>query len=209
MNIKYSEAITSIQFENTNVFSTVGGWDEGNYEFYVNIFFSGASTGVFSSMLKVISVNPKDMLQFDSNNNITGLLSYIPPSFYTIVPWDMKAYGNRWAFKIEEYDPEVKKTANYAHSSTFGTNFKVDASGTIAKIVKVGAEFGTTSSSTSSTNFTYETTDANDILGGGILTWTDPIMTNKLLVFKKDIAIMNVITTGTIALGVETVRTMP
>lgn len=207
MNIKYSEAITSVQFENTNVFSTIGGWDEGNYELYVNIFFSGISTGVFSSMLKVISVSPNDMFQFDSDNKVTGLKEYAP-SPYTIVPWDLKAYGNRWAFKVEEYDPEVKKTSTYAHSSTFGTNFKVDASGGIGKTVKVGAEFGTTTTSMNSTNFTYETTDANDILGGAILTWTDPVMIGQVNFFVK-IANMGSITTGTVRIGVEPIRTMP
>ncbi len=211
MNIKYSEAITSVQFTNKNVFSTLGGWDEGNYELYVSVFFGGASTGVFSSMLKVISVSPSDMFKFDEDGNVIGVNQYL--TSYVIVPWDMKAYGNRWAFKIEEYDPEVKKTATYAHSSTYGTNFKLDTSVPIAKEVKIGAEFGTTSSTQNSTNFTYETTDANDILGGAILNWTDAVMvkSNSYKVFGHTIktAQMGTINTGTTIVGVETIRVGP
>jgi hypothetical protein len=211
MNIKYSEAITSLQFTNTNVFSTLGGWDEGNYELYVSIFFGGASTGVFSSMLKVISVSPNDMFTFNEDGGLTGNKQYL--TSYAIVPWDMKAYGNRWAFKVEEYDPEVKKTATYAHSSTYGTNFKFDTSIPIAKEVKVGAEFGTTSSTQNSTNFTYETTDSNDILGGAILSWTDAVMvrvdSHTIFGHTFKTAFMGTINTGTTVIGVETIRTAP
>lgn len=212
MNIKYSEAITSLRFTNKNVFYTLGGWDEGNYEIYINIFFGGTSTGVFSSMLKVISVSPGDMFTFDDNGNLRDVNRQYETS-YVIVPWDMKAYGNRWAFKIEEYDPEVKKTANYTHSSTYGTNFKFDTSVPIAKEVKVGVEFGTTSSTQNGSNFTYETTDSNDILGGAILNWTDAVMlrVNSYTVLGRTFktATMGTINTGTTEVGVETIRTAP
>ena len=208
LNIKYSEAITSVQFENTNVFSTVGGWDEGNYELYVSIFFSGSATGPLSSMLKVISVNPNDMFEFDANGLPINNWTYTPANLYTIVPWDMKAYGNKWAFKVEEYDPSINRTLTTTNSSTYGTNFKL-TTGADIKVVKVGAEFGVTSTSSSSNSYTYQTTDTNDILGGAILTWTDPVMVSKGKWFFIPIANMGTITTGTVRIGVETVRTMP
>lgn len=207
MNIKYAEAITSVQFENTNAFTYIGGWDEGNYELYVSVFFSGASTGVFSSVLKVITVSRSDMFEFDSNNNVTAVKTYQPSNLYTIAPWDMQAYGNTWAFKVEEYDPEVKKTSTFSNSSTYGTNFKVEASGGIEKVFKVGAEFGTTTTSQKANSFTYETTDANDILGGALLNWKEPIVvTSKKFFGMVELSSMGTISTGSTRIGVETVR---
>ena len=208
LNRQYAEAITGIAFTNTDVFSTIGGWDEGKYELQIRSFYGGRSEGVFSSDLKVISVDPEKMFLFDSDNRPIAPIQY-NPSYITYTAWDMNYYGDRWAFSIEEFDPSKTTNRSYTHTTTFGANYKVTGDVNV-KIVKIGTEFNGSITNTKSNTFNVETTEGSDQLGTGVMTWTDPIITtikSKIpLVNLRNVAFTKEINTGSVLLSVEPVK---
>jgi hypothetical protein len=192
----FSEAITSIRFINAAALSEVSGnWTEGNLEFRITVLFIGANSNL-DQITKVIFVNQSAF----ANNAIYNL-----PKPVTIAPWQMDLYGDRWKISVLEYDPNTIVTSQMSHSTEKGTNYKLEASGDLFKLIKIGAGFGGSTKNTFTGTTTIQTTYTSNFLGEGILSWFDPVIVVYGL--PNNTHITNEVNTGSVGISFEPVRT--
>ncbi|HZY81308.1 MAG TPA: hypothetical protein VFE50_17415 [Cyclobacteriaceae bacterium] len=91
---RYSEAITSVSFQNDAAFrSLFSDWTEGDLELYFNVTYGG-NAGV------VVYASPGMM-----SDGKTWYLSR--PLMLT--PWQVEATGEAWRISVNEYDPGLSK----------------------------------------------------------------------------------------------------
>ncbi len=215
---RFVEAITAIKFNSTAGLAVASNnWTEGNLELHFTAIFIGGDNSI-SQLKKVVSVAANDLQNITYGTECSGW--WIFRRCWTVIRsrevkelvfddpiefegWRMNEYGNKWLFTAFEYDPSTTIEKNYSLTTVKGTNFKLTGEGTIKKIIKLGAEFGgsSTTTKTNSTKVTYTTT-SND-LGQAILNWRSPILTS----FSGSSAATYTMNTGTVQLSMETVRT--
>jgi hypothetical protein len=124
----YSEAITSIGFENLAAFNAVtNNWTEGQLEFHITALFIGAS----SSLTQLEKVYHTDSDNFYNGTQLTQQTIFSP---LVLVPWEMNVYGDKWKFNVYEYDPGTTTAVTTSHSTTKSENFTYDYG--LDKIVK-------------------------------------------------------------------------
>ena len=168
--------------------------------------------GTGQELRKIITVSGSDLFEpiYNISNpaslpiyyyTLTGVTSKVYyPTNLELVPWDLEQYGSAWKFIVSEYDPSEEVTTSVTNSSTYGTNFGLDVTGIFGKL---GAKFGVTTTSSSSTTYTYKTTTGSDELGEGILDFRSPIVTGVPI---TGIATTYEVTTGRISMSVEPKR---
>lgn len=178
---KNREFIVSLEFCTPSVLGHIndkddptGDWSDGNLELCFDFIFVDKS-GYPLAIQKMRSVRIDEM--FNSSSSPTGTIKYNFSEPIEIFNWDMYTYGNIYKIAISEYDAGsiVEKTIN--HSSSFGTNFEASA-GTNFGLFKVGAKFGTSTTSTKQTAVKVQTTNNSDPLGDVIINFFDPIYLN-------------------------------
>ncbi|MBL3657641.1 hypothetical protein [Fulvivirga sediminis] len=234
-NKNYTEAITSLKVESYNVLETItDDWTEGNLELHFNIFFIGASDQL-SVTTKTFILDPENLYNTEYETICKEFPFPIPGKEYCfekevekvaieyifnpaiqIVPWDMQLYGDRWHIQVEEYDPSTQITRTVSAETTKGSNFEAEVGADIFKIVKIGAGLGSNSTSTKSSNMQVTYTTESDQLGSIIHTWYNPVITayDPLMIDVPPLGQLPipkwegfVQSTGTVVVGIETLRT--
>lgn len=222
LNYNYEEAITAMRFENLGGFETIGGWDEGNFEFWINGFFGG-TTPTLEPIFKNLSARAEDLLNFHTETRrASGWSGFFggtvtvrvadSPKEYTFgvpvkfVPWDMQKYGDTWGMVIEEYDLTVNETLTYKHVTTVGTNFEVKA----GEPTKVGGTFGVTTTNVKESTAEYKSQTGNDRLGNVRVSYKSPVITSLTvpgpLSADPGTVRTNELSSGSLILSFETVR---
>ncbi|TGE16836.1 hypothetical protein [Hymenobacter elongatus] len=222
LNSNFEEAITAMRFENLAGFTTIGGWDEGNYEFWINGFFGGSSPTTLTPNFKNLSVSADNLFTYHMERRTKGIFGwnsyYVKvvdaPKEYTFtvpvkfVPWDMKKYGDTWGMMLEEYDPTVTEKKTYKHTTTVGTNWKLDAS--TGTDIKVGGSLGGSTTNQKEYTVEYESQTGNDRLGGVVVSFNSPVITRlqggELVWLEPNTVWTNELTSGTVIMSFETVR---
>ncbi|MBT9395606.1 hypothetical protein KLP40_20740 [Hymenobacter sp. NST-14] len=224
LNSNFEEAITAMRFENIGGFETIGGWDEGNYEFWINGFFGGSSPTTLTPRLKNLTITADNLFSYHTERRrnrifgigyssytvkvIDGVKDYTFTAPVKFVPWDMKKYGDTWAMTLEEYDPTVTEKKTYKHTTTVGTNWKFDASA--GTDVKVGGSLGGSTTTEREYTTEYESQTGNDRLGDVVVSFNSPVITRlqggELVWLEPNTVWTNELTTGTAVLSFETVR---
>jgi hypothetical protein len=159
------------------------GWTEGNYEFYVDIIIN-AKNGTGSILHKAFTCKGSDLFEPDWKPIFPGSVKYYTTSIKTakeynpnldLIPWDLENYGNAWKFIVLEYDVSATTTKVIQHNSTFGANFEI--SPTLGK-KKIGAKFGLSATTSTTTTNTYAYTTGSDELGEGIIAFDYKVITD-------------------------------
>lgn len=225
LNSNFEEAVTAMRFENLGGFDTVGGWDEGNYEFWINGFFGGTSPTNLTPSFKNLSARATDLVEYHTERRSSGGIRGFfgdtypvkvadSPKEYTFgvpvkfVPWDMKKYGDTWGMTIEEYDPTVNETLTYKHSTTVGTNYKLDAS--TGTDIKVGGSLGGSTTTVKESTAEYKSQTGNDRLGFVTVSFKSPVITRRTpaiyVIPDPNTVWTNELSSGTLILSFEAVR---
>jgi hypothetical protein len=202
----YSEAITSLRFTNLAALKTVASdWTEGALELHFNIFFIGGAA-TLDKLEKVYFVNTNEFL-FADNRSVLNPLPFNLPTPITITPWHMDLYGDRWKINVYEYDPGTVVTQEVSHTSSKALNFRLDAEGSLFKLIKLGVGFGGSVSSETTSKTTIQTTLTSNNLGEAILNWTDPVIISKERQITNWISRSYEVSTGAINISIEPVKT--
>ncbi len=159
-------------------------WTDGYYDIRISVLIN-ASNGVGQVLNKVISAKGSDLFQLNYEMDPSPSSSWhyagvTAKEFFINVPlvgWDLKQYGSAWKFTVSEYDLAEETTIVKSNTSTFATNFSLNAS--TGKDEKVGVMFGGSTTSTTSGTYTYKSTATSDDLGEGILEFGDPVIIRK------------------------------
>jgi hypothetical protein len=192
----YTEAITYMTFESMSALQTVtGNWTEGILEFHFVFTFVGGNGGI-TTLEKVYFENAS---AFSNGGN----LGFVSPMIQ-IVPWRMNEYGDRWKVRIFEYDPGTTTTVVSSSTSTFGVNFKADASGNLFGI-KFEAGVGSSSTWSQTNSTTIATTIESNQLGEAILSWYDPVVVVKPTPPMQTWTTKE-ISTGAVKISIEPIR---
>jgi len=225
LNYRFKEAITQFRLENKNSFADLGGWDEGSYQFRIYPMFTGKGVTEKTPPTKVLFIAPEQVYTYHveprcinhifwvscySVRIVDDVQAYVLPSPVIIDTWSMEDNGNRWFFKVEEYDltEEIERTV--VETSEFSTNFSFSVA--IGEKVKLGPSLGFGTKSTQQTTFKYKTTTGSDDLGTGVLRYEDPVITSRVNTTVPPYAPTSFgntyeVTTGATRLSIETVRT--
>lgn len=148
-------------------------WIEGRLEFFINIFFTGRD-GKITNIKKGFTCKTSDLF-YAHHSQIISYRYHFNDNPIKIVPWDMNKYGDTWKIHIYEFDPGSQITKTVQVSSTFSSNFEVDASVSV-KAFKIGVKGGVGTSDTKTNTAQITLTDTSDDLGEAILSFSDPIM---------------------------------
>ncbi|MBO0940080.1 hypothetical protein J2I47_26280 [Fibrella sp. HMF5335] len=221
LNYRFKEAITQFRLENINSFADLGGWDEGSYQFRIYPMFTGKGVTEKTPPTKVLFIAPEQLYTYHTEPRCTNHIFWIScypvrivddvrayefPSPVVIDTWSMEDNGNRWFFKVEEYDltEEVERTE--VMTSEFSTNFSFSVA--LGEKVKLGPSLGFGTKSTQQTTFKYKTTTGSDELGVGILRYEDPVITSRFSLPGTTTILGNTyeVTTGATRLSIETMR---
>ncbi len=220
IDLRYSEAIRSIKFNNTSGISNVSSnYTEGDLELHFETFFIGANDAL-NKLEKVITLNLNDVENVTYKKRCNKFLGITlncwhvvdkrETKLYTfenpleITPWKMDEYGDRWLFKVFEFDPSTKYTTKVSHSTTIGANFKTKVEGTIKKVVKIGTGLGVDIKTSKSNSKEISYTKESDQLGQFIVNWTDPVITNEIPVLNSRFYITKKYSTGTVSINFGT-----
>ena len=216
INLNYTEAITGIKPENlAAVDGMTNNWTEGVLEFHFKIFFIGGSKELVETT-KTMFVYPDEIYtvtEYKSGWSKDGYYEEpekIKMHFYTfdqpieIAPWDMKVYGDRWHIEVVEYDPSSTMKETVYLETTKGDNFKLDVG--FEKFIKVGAGLGTSSTTTNRSTKEVSYTTESDRLGHIIYTWYSPVVERPIDLSQR-LFLMKTFSTGSVRVGIETVRT--
>ena len=196
LNTKFAEAITDFRLENEAAFNNIGGWAEGNFEFYINAYFPNRD----KPFLKVVSATADDLATYEEKEydkwcvnlwpfgalycekgkyrEFTGVKTFAPldwPVKYQT--FDMQTNGNEWWLKVFEFDPITTVTRESTREVTIGTNFKVDVS--TGTSTKVGLGFGAERTEKRTVTEKYETTLESNQLGEAKVQWISPVLTDS------------------------------
>lgn len=156
-------------------------WTDGNFELQISVLIN-ATNGIGPRFEPINSINPRDifLVNYRQSGNYYYVSSVSPKEYninIPLVPWDLQSYGSGWKFVFVERDNGGSEQRTIQNSSTFGTNFEVDASGTLFGLVKVGGKFGTTSSSSKTETHVVTINTGDDALGEMVLTFDRPVIT--------------------------------
>ncbi|OKS86541.1 hypothetical protein [Mucilaginibacter polytrichastri] len=147
-------------------------WTDGALEMRINIFMNGESP-----LQVLFSVKASDLFDVQYTAVGSGRPSYqysgLNPKSYNpnirLVPFNFQKYGTSWKFVVSEYDPAGEVTNTVTNTTTLSANFGVD--------FKIGIKFGISGTSTKTSTYSYKTTTGSDVLGEGILDFSEPIIT--------------------------------
>ena len=159
-------------------------WIEGRLEFFINIFFTGRD-GKITNVRKGFTCKVSDLFGYMKNGELVSYCYFINNDAIKIVPWDMNKYGDTWKIHIYEFDPGSQITKTVQVSSTFSSNFEVDASVSV-KAFKIGVKGGVGTSETKTNTAQITLTDTSDDLGEAILSFSDPIMIKNSFYLPDD-----------------------
>ena len=180
-------------------------WVEGRLEFYLDILFTGQD-GKITDLRKIFTCKTSDLFGHNHKGEFVSYCYYFNDvNGIKIAPWDMQKYGDTWKIHIYEYDPGVQITRNVQVSSTFSSNFSVEAGATLFKVVKIGAKGGRSKSTTKTNTTQIVTTDTSDDLGEAILSFSDPIILKPYILWDLDvgIALYNGVSTGMVSIQIS------
>jgi hypothetical protein len=119
----------------------------------------------------------------------------------------MDLYGDRWKINVYEYDPGTVVTQEVSHTSSKALNFRLDAEGSLFKLIKLGVGFGGSVSSETTSKTTIQTTLTSNNLGDAILNWTDPVIITKDRQLSSWKSTSFEVNTGAINISIEPVKT--
>jgi hypothetical protein len=221
LNYRFKEAITQFRLEDTNSFSKLGSWDEGSYEFRIYPMFTGKGVTEKTPLTKTLFIAPEQVytshVEMNCTNHIfwiscypvrivDGVQPYRLSSPEVIDTWSMEDNGNRWFFRVEEYDPAEEIERTVTETSEFSTNFSFSTS--LGEKVKVGPSLGFGTKTTQQTTFKYKTTTGSDDLGIGTLRYEDAVITSRFSLYPTSTIAGNTyeVTTGAARISIETVR---
>jgi len=157
-------------------------WTEGRYEIQASVLINSRN-GLGPNYTRIISVDPRNLYDI-SYRNFGGFYiaqGVIPKVFYSeidIVPWDLDSYGSAWKFVFLEHDVAGTDTYSTSNTSTFGTNFEINAS--TGEKTKIGGKFGISTTSSNTATHTVSKTLGDDVLGEAILTYDRPIIVSDV-----------------------------
>lgn len=190
-------------------------WTDGYFEFKVLVLYN-AKDGTGDTFTRIFTARGQDL--FDVSYTRQGFyytVSSITPKEMSlnvpIATWDLNNYGVAWKFLIYEEDQQETFTNTESVTTTYATNFEVNASGGIPGTdIKVGGKFGGSVTRASTKSVSVTKTLGSDFLGEAILNFYDPIiLTNKYEAGEFRWQTLDIDTgggTGFLHMGVEPVK---
>lgn len=179
---EYREYITSIQFNSYNSLTHVNDlenqspdadWSDGNLEIVFDFIFLTKEAAI-STIKKMISVEINKL--FDSETKGTKI--YYLPNPIEVFNWDLAKFGDTYKIDVSEYDNGTQSQYTSSITSVYGSNFKSEAGGSLFGLIKVGANYSYSNTTTKQASTVITSTNNSDPLGGVFVNFFDPIYTN-------------------------------
>ena len=179
---EYREYITSIQFNSYNSLTHVNDlenqspdadWSDGNLEIVFDFIFLTKEAAI-STIKKMISVEINKL--FDSETKGTKI--YYLPNPIEVFNWDLAKFGDTYKIDVSEYDNGTQSQYTASITSVYGSNFKSEAGGSLFGLIKVGANYSYSNTTTKQASTVITSTNNSDPLGGVFVNFFDPIYTN-------------------------------
>lgn len=167
-----------------NVHYYYNGWDDGEFEFEVNIYLGGTSPELKTffrvepaSLFKLTLSGKTGNLKVDKVE-LNGRVALDVPLF----EWDLEKYSSTIKIIIAEYDDSetIKKTMTM--TTKYATNFGFDTS--FGEKVKIGMKFGASKDDTRFSSFEVTTTKNSDQLGEVFVNFGDKVLLDKTFIEK-------------------------
>ncbi|WP_316776542.1 hypothetical protein [Pedobacter antarcticus] len=195
LDTRYQETITALKFKtgkeaydkisdqsedpyaihdpNSPTNSPTASWTEGSFEFKVTVLINNTQ-GLGTVITKLFPVSPSRLffLRYVAQGNNYYTLSITPIQCdlnEVVAAWDIKNNGVAWKVTLSEADASSTITTSQTNTSQFATNFGFDLS-------KIGLKFGTSSTTTSVSNYSIATQVGDDQLGEGAIYFYDPVV---------------------------------
>ena len=163
-------------------------WTDGKFDFKIYINYNADSP----DLVKVFDATPESLFDITYSEKNVGLL-WIDLKIYTItdikqkslpldlevLTWRLHDYSNKWTFRVEEVDLQVKNTSTTSSSTKHNTNFEFEASGELFNVVKIGGKYGASSEETHSSSKTKEWTESSDDLGMTVVHFGDNVIIDE------------------------------
>lgn len=168
--------------------TTPNWWTDGNFELQVTVLIN-ANNGIGPTINPIIPINPRDIfdIAYQRDGFFLHITSIKPKEFaleMPIVPWDLQTYGTGWKFVFVERDDSGTNTQTFQNSSSFGTNFSFDP--TFSGVIKGGAKFGITTSTSSTITHSVVINLGDDVLCEAPLTFDRPIINDSGIITQPD-----------------------
>ena len=179
----YRECITYIQFNDYGSLTHVNDlesqaadadWSDGNLEIVFDFSFI-TKDAVTSTLKKMISVSIDKL--FDSDTKGTKI--YYLPKPVEIFNWDLAKYGDTYRIDVSEYDNGTQTQSTSTVTSVYSSNFKSEASSSFFGLIKVGANYDYSDTTTKQGSTVITSTNNSDPLGSVFMNFFDPIYTNN------------------------------
>lgn len=113
---------------------------------------------------------------FDSETKGTKI--YYLPNPIEVFNWDLAKFGDTYKIDVSEYDNGTQSQYTSSITSVYGSNFKSEAGGSLFGLIKVGANYSYSNTTTKQASTVITSTNNSDPLGGVFVNFFDPIYTN-------------------------------
>ncbi|GAB3635018.1 hypothetical protein GCM10027422_06080 [Hymenobacter arcticus] len=197
-NDHFRETMRNFRLSNSGIMRMSGDPDDpttpqvGSYSFAGPVIWTD---GQFEFMISILC-NPKDgtlpqkTFRFGASPTTLYNISYSKSGFYytvtsvtprtdfnpniTIAAWDLQNFGTAWTYHVFEENQVVNTTKQETTSTTYAANFEYNAS--FGAVIKSGAKFGASASTTDQKVVTVQYTTGSTDLGEQTSYFYDPIV---------------------------------
>lgn len=169
-----------------NVHYYCNGWDDGEFEFEVNVYLGGA----FPELKTFFRVQPASLFKLTLSGKmgnlkvekveLNGRVGLDLPLF----EWDLEKYSSIIKIIIAEYDDSEVIKRTMSMTTKYATNFGFDAS--FGEKVKLGMKFGASKEDTRSSSFEVTTTKNSDQLGEVLVNFGDKVLLDKTFIEEEN-----------------------
>jgi hypothetical protein len=156
-------------------------WTEGNFEFKITVGIN-SKNGIGTDLTKVFAVTGQKLfkIEYERKDLVFHIKKITPREFkpnIELLPWDLENYGSAWKIVVYEYDPAEQTETIVENSTTYASNFDLDAN--FGEKIKVGLKFGMKETTTQSRKFIVKSTLDSDFLGETALLFDQGVIVNK------------------------------
>ncbi len=181
---QYVETIPKLWLTNPAAYLKLGGWTDGAFEIAFTMLYTESTAEeppVLKNNQQILSIQPEQLFEFDAFGRPTKVKLYTLENPIQYDSWNMRYWGDRSKFVVEEQDPGVGLSQTITHTTTVGKNFSLTI-GTVSpdSVVKEGFGLGyryqQEQAVTKTATTVYTTTQAADYLGEATFYWTLPVI---------------------------------
>lgn len=179
---EYREYITYIQFNDYESLGHINDienqapdadWSDGNLEIVFDFTFLTKEAAI-STVKKMVSIKTEKLF----NTTTQSTMKYYLPYPIEVFNWDLAKFGDTYRIDVSEYDSGTQSQYTSSISSVYGSNFKSEAGGSLFGLIKVGANYSYSETTTKQATTVITSTNNSDPLGSVFINFFDPIYTN-------------------------------